>query len=197
MKNLLKGRSLIRLVVIIVVSVSMAMQMQDAEARNRQKCDAETIIREITSALQEELDEIREEIANHTHDGSGGGGGDGDCSCPGDILPAGGRTVAGPGLRMIDGGAIGKAFYANLTSTTQKICVTLANTTQGGTDRVKMQHVADIVLLIEPGQTKTVCLELEGMTGATPTSNQFLYLETESGDSPSTIVYRVDSYDNL
>ena len=106
---------------------------------------------------------------------------------PGAILPAGGKTVGGPGLVNVatDAGS-GRVIFMNLTGADMPVCVTVAN-------------ISDVVLhfgipggvttRVEPGDTKTFCQNLLDLSG----SLALRVWHNESTDQPgATAVYRVD-----
>ena len=175
MKSLLNFRSLIRVVVIIVVMAFMASQATDTYAggwMNR-------LVDQIREALQGDFDDIREEIANHTHEG-GGGGGDGDCNCPGDILPAGGRTIAGPGKSRPDG--FPGDVLVKGTGGSMDVCVTIVNV---GTTVLRLDIGATSYTDIATNSTFSACNTL---TDAKPV----VRVAAPSNPSIGDFIYRVD-----
>ncbi|MHC4183093.1 MAG: hypothetical protein ACYSR0_07075 [Planctomycetota bacterium] len=188
MKNLLNCSSLIRAAVIIVVMAFMASQVTDAYAGGWM----DRLVDKIRVALQGDFDEIREEIANHTHDGGGGGGGgDGDdCGCPGDILPAGGRTIGGPHIETIQAGAEHEIYEPNMSGT-QRLCITVQNLSTSNLTLEYPTTGTALQILVRSGRAKTICTELNSGLS----TSRFKLINNTS--SAITAAWRIDTYDNL
>ncbi len=203
MRNFLKCRSLIRVAIMMIVMAFLAGQVTDTYAKENGK---ESLVNKIREALQGDLDEIRkalqgglneireviEEIDHHTD--NDGGGGDGGCGCPADILPAGGRTIAGPGTSTV--GNQRKLIYNNNTGEAQKMCVTVAN--NGGTHVfVMIGRDAGVGFFVEPGETGSKCGILAPQDEDEDKSKITINTHDDNEFAKARVIWRIDSYDTL
>ena len=76
---------------------------------------------------------------------------------PGDILPAGGRTIAGPGFQVT--GTTGGLVYENQLAGNQNVCATVANL--GSTSAKLTVGGIGQSVIVQSGQTRGVCGRLE------------------------------------
>ncbi len=105
-----------------------------------------------------------------------------------EILPPGGRTIAGPGVVHLV--AEQTVIYENRSGVNQILCVTIANS---GSASVALKKGSTLQMVVPGNKTASVCMDVKAL----PDLNGALWIAAiPDGLDETNVVWRIDSYGN-
>ncbi len=102
-----------------------------------------------------------------------------------EILPPGGRTIAGPGMTQLTAAAT--VIYENRSGVNQILCVTIANS---GSSSVALKKGTTLQMVVPGNKTASVCMDV----GVLPDLSGALWMTIlPDGVDETNVVWRIDA----